>query len=132
MSREEIWNRLLRGIGHWHAYGFGIFALIDNADGRLVGEAGLAYFKRGLGEVFETAPECTWTLAGRAHGKGLATEAVEAAHDWIEGQHGIRRTVCLIHPDNSRSLKFARRFGYKLLRQCTYKEAPAAMLQRVI
>ena len=34
-SDEDIWNRLLRYIGHWSAFGFGIFAVIERETGHL-------------------------------------------------------------------------------------------------
>lgn len=97
LGSDEAWTRLLRNIGHWHVKGYGIFAVEEKQSGRLIGEAGLADFRRCLGSIFDGAPEASWTIAPWAQGRGYASEAVEAALAWIEAKLGARRTVCLIH-----------------------------------
>ena len=57
-TREQCWARLLRYIGHWALMGFGYWVVEEKASGRHVGEAGLADFRRGLGQGFDDAPEC--------------------------------------------------------------------------
>ena len=56
-SDEDIWNRLPCYIGHWTAFGFGIFAVIERETGRCIGDAGFADFRRGLGDTFSSSPE---------------------------------------------------------------------------
>jgi RimJ/RimL family protein N-acetyltransferase len=111
-SREDAWNKLLRNIGHWASYGYGIFTVREKARGAFVGEVGLAHFSRSLGEAFDPFPEAAWVLATSAHGKGYATEAVAAAHIWIDRHQKPQRTVCLIHPDNRASIRVAEKLGY--------------------
>src|SRR3546814_17524593 len=55
LSPEEAWNRLLRYAGHWTLLGYGIFAVVEKASGRFIGETGIADFHRGLGDDFDQA-----------------------------------------------------------------------------
>jgi len=42
MTGEEAWMRLLRHIGYWSA--FGLFAMLDQANGRYLGDTGTRRF----------------------------------------------------------------------------------------
>src|SRR6218665_3343914 len=80
---EDGWNRILRYAGHWSLLGYGLFAVTERATGRYIGEAGLADFRRGLGDRFDQAAEASWVFSGKVHGLGYAFEAAQAAHDWF-------------------------------------------------
>ena len=112
-TEEEVWARLLRYVGHWSALGFGYWVVVERASGRFVGEVGLADFRRAIVPSFGGAPEAGWVLAPRAHGRGLATEAVRAALTWYEATFGPTRTVCMIDPDHAASLRVADRCGFR-------------------
>jgi len=109
---EDVWNRLLRYIGHWTVFGFGIFAVTERETGRCIGGAGFGHFHRGLGDAFAASPEAAWILARDAHGRGIASEANRATHDWFDAQPFGGRSVCIIHPDNTPSRTLAARIGY--------------------
>lgn len=128
---DEAWMRLLRQAGHWSLYGYGFLALEEKATGCFVGEAGLAHFRRGLGQAFDGAPEAGWAIAPWAQGHGYATEAAAAALDWFEMRFGMGRTVCLIHAGNAPSLRVADKLGYTPLGQCTYRGYDAFTFERV-
>lgn len=131
LSREDRWNRLLRYAGHWTLLGYGMFAVFDKATGEIVGEVGLADFHRELGERFDGYPEAGWIMARATHGRGIASEAVAAAHDWMAREHAPARTVCIIHPDNAASLRLAAKLGYAPFDMGTYKDRPCVMLERL-
>ena len=130
MGREDMWKNLLRNIGHWSAFGYGIFTVREKQGGRLVGQAGLAHFERGFGEAFDPHPEAAWIIAADAQGKGYATEAVQAAHGWLAAQRGAERTVCLIHPDNQPSQGVAAKLGYQRFGEVRHRDAPGVMFAR--
>lgn len=132
MSREDGWNRLLRYAGHWSLLGFGMFAVVEKAGGTFIGDVGFADFHRGLGERFDGCPEASWILVRPAHGKGYAAEAVAAAHDWLGRHQAAARTVCLINPANAGSLRLARKLGYAMFDERSYKGAQCMMLERVM
>ena len=62
-TREECWARLLRYAGLWPTLGFGYWAIEDKAEGRFLGEAGFADFKRDMTPSIEGLPEAGWVLA---------------------------------------------------------------------
>ncbi|SFW41626.1 GNAT family N-acetyltransferase [Luteibacter sp. UNCMF366Tsu5.1] len=129
-SAEDTWIRLLRNVGHWTAFGYGLFTLREKDGGRFVGEGGLAHFRRGLGDDFDDFPEGAWALASAAHGKGYGTEALEAVHAWFFAQRGKGRAVCLIDPENRPSVRMGERLGYRPFRQATYRDKPMTLFER--
>ena len=129
-SREEAWNKLLRNIGHWNVFGYGIFTVREKRGNSFVGELGFAHFARGLGDAFDPFPEASWVLIPQAHGMGYATEANIAAHDWLARTQRLPRTVCIIHPDNARSLRVAEKLGYSSFDKAQYRDAAPIMFQR--
>ena len=130
MGPEETWTRLLRHIGHWSQFGYGFFAVEDRATGAFVGEAGFSFFRRGLGELYDDAPEATWTIAAEQRGRGLATEAAAAAHRWADERLRLPRTLCMIHAGNLPSLRVAEKLGYCEYGRVTHQGEPAIYFER--
>ncbi len=130
-TREEMWSRLLRYVGHWDVMGFGFWVVRERATGRFVGEVGLADFRRDIEPSLGAAKEAGWALAPWAHGKGFATEAVRAALGWAEGRFGPERLVCIIAPENAPSIHVARKCGFRQFARGTYKGDPTLMFERV-
>jgi RimJ/RimL family protein N-acetyltransferase len=128
-TQEEVWTRLLRHIGHWSAMGFGYWVLIEKATGQLIGELGFANFRRDM-EPELVDPEIGWMLSSRVHGKGYATEAVRAALAWGDCYFKEPRTVCIINPENLRSLRVAEKCGYTDVLRTSYKGHPAILFAR--
>ena len=129
-SREETWGRLLRYLGHWAALGYGLWAVEDRADGRYVGEVGFADFHRELEPGFGDTPEAGWVVAPWAHGRGYGCEAVTAALAWADANLPATRTVCMIDPGNTPSLRVAAGCGYVELARATYKGEPTILFER--
>jgi RimJ/RimL family protein N-acetyltransferase len=130
LSKEESWAKLLRYVGHWSLLGFGFWAIEEKASGGFVGELGFADFKRDMAPPLGGVPELGWALAAGAHGKGYATEAVRAAVAWGDTRFGATRTVCLIRPDNRRSISVAEKCGYREAARATYKGHPTIVFAR--
>lgn len=130
-SEEDTWIRLLRNVGHWTSFGYGLFTVREKDGGRFVGEGGLAHFRRGLGARFDDFPEGAWALASTAHGKGYGMEALSAAHEWFFGHRGAGRTVCLIDPENVASVRLGERLGYRPFEQTTYRDKPMTLFERM-
>jgi RimJ/RimL family protein N-acetyltransferase len=129
VSREDAWSRLMKHIGHWTAFGFGVFAVEERATGRFLGEVGIVNSRRGLGLGFDHTPEAGWVFTREASGQGLAFEAATAACCWFASIEGGIRTVCLIAPANLRSLRLAERLGYRLFAEGIYKGENVLMLE---
>lgn len=129
LSREDVWQRLLRYHGHWSLFGFGLWAIEERASGRVIGEAGFADFHRSLGSAFDGVPEAAWILAAEAHGHGYAAEAMTAALAWLDAR-GEARSVCVIAPANTASLRLAERLGYRVFAEARYRGAPTLLHER--
>jgi len=130
VTPEEGWNRLLRYIGHWAAFGYGMFAVMERASGMLVGDVGLADFHRGLGADFDPYPEAAWVLDASVQGRGMAAEAMGAVLNWARGRVGGDRTVCVIDERNDPSLRLAGRLGYVPFRETLFRGRDAVLLSR--
>lgn len=109
-TREQTWQRTLRALGHWTAFGFGMFAARD-LEGRWVGEVGVFQSIRDMDPPFEGL-EAGWVLALWAHGQGLASEALAAALAWFDQTHGPRDIMCMIDPPNAASRRVAAKHGF--------------------
>ena len=127
---EEVWQRMLRYPGHWALLGFGYWVLQEKATGAFIGEAGLLNLNRALEPPLGDAPEAGWVLAPTAQGKGYATEAMTRAIAWTEAQLRPSRTVCMISPQNSPSIRVAEKLGYREYVRTAYKGSPTILLER--
>jgi RimJ/RimL family protein N-acetyltransferase len=127
-TREEVWSRLLRYIGHWAVAGYGLWHIRERATDRFVGEAGLADFKRDMAFSFDGAPEAGWVFAPWSYGRGFATEAMSAVLAWAEADHP--RTVCIINPDNAASIRVAAKLGYREVARAEYHTSQVIVFER--
>ncbi|CUS43155.1 hypothetical protein MGWOODY_Smn3316 [hydrothermal vent metagenome] len=53
-----------------------------------------------------------------------------AAHDWIDRNSAPARTVCIINPENTASLRLAGKLGYCEFDRASYKDRVCVMLAR--
>jgi RimJ/RimL family protein N-acetyltransferase len=135
LSEEDVWARTLRYLGHWAWLGFGYWVMEDKATGSFVGEMGFSDWRREIEPSLKGVPELGWVLATRAHGKGYATEAAQAAITWgdsnlVTAQPALGRTVCIIHPEHVRSIRVAEKCGFKEVLQTTYKKEATVLFAR--
>jgi RimJ/RimL family protein N-acetyltransferase len=111
-SREEVWARLLRYVGHWQLMGYGFWVIEEKATGRFLGELGFADFQRDMEPKLD-APEAGWVLTPSAQGSGYAREALGAALAWSDGAKDWPRIACIIDPANARSIVLAAKSGFR-------------------
>lgn len=135
-TEEEVWARVLRYAGLWALLGYGYWVIRERETERFVGEVGFADFRRDITPSPGSAPEAGWVLAAWAHGRGLATEAVQAALAWGDAhlpgaEAGPPRTVCIIDPQNAPSIRVAQKCGYRELGPASYKGQPTLVFERV-
>jgi RimJ/RimL family protein N-acetyltransferase len=129
-TREESWLRLLRHVGHWQMFDFGFWVVREKTTGRFVGEVGFGDFRREMTPDFKGDPEMGWVLAPAVHGRGYATEAARAALAWMKLHHNPVRTVCIIEPENTASVRVASKSGFQEFARTTYKNAAVTLFQR--
>lgn len=128
-TSEETWSRLLRYAGLWPLLGYGYWAAEDRATGGWCGELGFADFRRTIDPPLGEAPEAGWAFSPAVHGRGYAAEALAAALAWADATLGAR-TVCIIAPENTPSLRLAAKVGYVEAARTTYKDAPTLVFRR--
>lgn len=130
LSEEECWARLLRYVGHWRLLGFGFWVAEEKLTGSFVGELGFFEAKRALEPPAGVAPEAGWVFATQVQGRGYATESVRAIHEWADRHLYVPETTCLIHPENTPSLRVAAKCSYRERSRTTYHNEPAILLFR--
>jgi RimJ/RimL family protein N-acetyltransferase len=129
-TREEVWGRYLRYLGHWMERGFGYWAVRERASGRFVGDVGVATLLRATEPVFHDAPEAGWVLAPWSHGKGFATEAIAEVLRWCDEVLAAPRVVCIIDHGNAASANVARKAGFRQLDDVIYRGEPVQFFER--
>jgi RimJ/RimL family protein N-acetyltransferase len=110
MTAGQTADFLRRHIERYETDGFGVEALVEKESGRLIGWAGLAV-PHFLPQILP-AVEVGWRLASAYRGKGLATEAGQAAVDWGFGSGGLTRIVSIYEPENVASGKVMEHLGF--------------------
>jgi RimJ/RimL family protein N-acetyltransferase len=130
LTREEVWFRLLRDLGHWSALGIGNWSIRTSDTHHYVGSVGVLDYRRESRPPME-APELGWGVGIRFQGQGLAREALDRALDWCDQTLQAPRTVCMIDPPNAPSLKLADRVGYRPYAQGIYQDKPVILLERL-
>ena len=129
MTPEDVWFRLLRDIGHWQAKGYGNWSIRETRTGSYVGSVGVLDYRREIDPPFD-APELGWGVAPAFQGQGLAYEALEAALAWTDAYRLEPRTICMISPDNTPSVKLAKRVGYRPYAETNYKGSSVTLFER--
>lgn len=130
MLPEEVWAKMLRYRGLWAMLGYGYWVVEEKVSGEFAGELGFADFKREIQPSLEDMPESGWVFMPRVHGKGYATEALQAALAWGERHFGNRKTCCIIHVDNAVSIRLAEKCGYREWQRSVYKEHEVLLFTR--
>ncbi len=130
-TEQQTWSRLLSYVGQWFIMGFGYWVIEEKATGHFVGEVGFADFKRDIDVSMKDSPELGFALASNYHGKGYATESVQAVLSWGDAHLRCRKTVCMINPQNLVSLHVTEKCGFEMFQQSTFNGAPVLFLARV-
>ena len=128
-SRQEAWFTLCRNRGMWELLGYGSWAIEDRETGEFVGEGGFADFERGMNPNLSNWPEAGWVFIEKAWGKGYASEAVSAMHEWLD-QNKPGQSVCIIDPGNAGSIRVAEKCGYKFWRASEYRGTSVNVYRR--
>ncbi|HSQ95906.1 MAG TPA: GNAT family N-acetyltransferase [Croceibacterium sp.] len=109
--------RFMRNAGSWFLYGYGALMLRLRGQEQVIGNCGVFHTFRGLGDDFDDHPEAGWIVGAEHVGQGLAGEAMRAVLDWFDREHGPRRIVCMISPENEPSIRLAAKLGFVPVRE---------------
>ncbi len=130
VPEEDAWSKFARMEGFWALTGIGFWLVQEKASGAVIGEVGLADFRRAIVPPLGPDPEFGWMLAASAQGKGYASEALSAALNWGDARFPGARFCCIIDEDNAPSVRLAERHGFRRERTATYKAKPIAVFRR--
>lgn len=126
---EEVWSRLLRYLGSWALLGYGYWVVEERHSRSFVGEVGLCNLQRDLSPPLGDMPEIGWSLSPSHQGKGYATEAAQAALDWASSPPlSARKVACIVHAENTASLRVAEKLGFVPSHTTMYRGAPTLVL----
>lgn len=129
-NREKSWTRVLRSIGHWQALGYGYWVVCDRSDGSFLGEVGFANFQRQMTPAFPDVPEAGWVLSPKAHGRGLATEAMTCALQWADSKWDWPQIFALFDPEHLASQRVATKLGFEAWGEARYDGTPVQVMTR--
>lgn len=116
LSRSDAWWQIARYVGHWQLRGYGMWAVVRRSTNRLIGHLG--FLDPDGGEGFELG----WALARDAWGNGYAFEGTNAAVHHAFTALKRDHIICVIRPENVRSIRLAERLGATLEREITEAE----------
>jgi len=94
---------------HFAAHGFGVWATELKSTGEFIGFVGL--WRPSFEAHFTPCVEIGWRLAAAHWGKGLATEAAQAAIDYAFSEQGLNQIVSFTAIENARSRRVMEKIG---------------------
>jgi len=83
-------------------HGLGVYAVVEQASGKLLGHCGVRGLPCGRREILYAFAEAAW-------GKGYATEAAKA----VLAQHPFRPLIALSYPENAASINVIKKLGFR-------------------
>ncbi len=129
-TRDDSWARLLRYVGHWQLLGFGFWAVEVKGERQLIGDVGFADWKRDITPSLDGVPEGGWVFSPAVHGRGYASEAVQAVVAWGDQHWGGKTTACIVSPDNIASVRIAEKHGFREFARSDFKGSPIVQFRR--
>jgi ribosomal-protein-alanine N-acetyltransferase len=105
LTEAESFRLFCQVLGHAQVRGFGYWAVRRRTDQAWLGVVGL-WFPEGWPGV-----ELGWRFGPEHWGQGYATEAARTALNYARESLDLREVISIIHTDNERSARLARRLG---------------------
>jgi RimJ/RimL family protein N-acetyltransferase len=124
-DKSQLTERFLGQIdvrrADWARLGFGMWAIVLNATGRVIGHCGLQYLPdRSDVEVFYLLDKPYWN-------QGFATEAAEATIHFGFERAGLKRIVALAMPENIGSRRVMEKAGMRFERNAHFYGCDAVL-----
>ena len=129
--RSEVWKTLQSTCGSWLLLGYGYW-LIETLDtGAFVGECGFLEGVRPVDPPHIGVPEAGWGIAPEHWGKGFASEALAGALGWADTVFPEKRSVCMIEPDHTASIRVAEKNGFVAAYDTRIGDDPIRIFERI-
>lgn len=119
-DRRRMDRWLGQNLAHQERHGYGLFSVVEKADGRLIGDCGLT--RMHIADTTEV--ELGYDFRRDRWGHGFATEAALAVRDHAFLHLALPRLISLIWQGNSASQRVAERIGMTLVREMTRHGRP--------
>jgi RimJ/RimL family protein N-acetyltransferase len=113
-SRSECQSWIDWNTRNYARDGFGLW-IIETLDGDFVGDCGLTWQPID-GESLELG----YHVLPRHQGKGFATEAAQAAKDFVRRRGDVDFVIAIIDPGNTASIRVAQKAGLSLWQHADY------------
>jgi RimJ/RimL family protein N-acetyltransferase len=123
-------QKLLKNAGCWALYGYGSFHVRLRGENEIIASCGVFHSWRGFGQGMDDVPEAGWIVRRDHWGQGVANEAMDAALDWFDGEHGLCRIAAMIEEGNAASQRLAIRLGFKAYGHHIYEGSQLTLLER--
>jgi RimJ/RimL family protein N-acetyltransferase len=128
-DRITSWGKFLQAAGMWPVLGYGYWTFADRETDAYLGIGGPSQMERGMPQL-DGFVEMGWALAPAAWGQGIATEAMEAACQWADGQlRGELR--CIIDLENAPSIRVAEKIGFSRIDEVENEQGSLLVFARV-
>lgn len=108
--------------------GLGLWAVIEKATGKLIGDCGL--HKAKIGEK-EEAVELAYRIHKTLWGKGFATEAAKAVLAYAFDVLNLPEVVSCIAHDNERSMRVAEKIGMTYWKEGIFMGKPCRVYRKI-
>jgi RimJ/RimL family protein N-acetyltransferase len=130
MSRQQAWLFFSAMVGQWPLVGYGYWTVVERETGAFAGMVGFQRFVRPIAALPQDAPEAGWTIVPRSHGRGYASEAMNAALSWADANLSASRSVAIVNPENVASLRVGTKCGFAEIGRQMYRDHPIVLLER--
>jgi ribosomal-protein-alanine N-acetyltransferase len=107
-TRAQSDAQLSEVVDHWCRHGIGLWAVFEKASGAFFGECGLREIETGGEEI-----ELSYGLVPEAWGRGLGSEAGQAALVHGFDVAGLETVYAVARADNKRSRRVMEKLGFR-------------------
>lgn len=115
-DRQQIRQFIEQRLLSYLECGFGLYAIVYKQNSELIGYCG--FFIQAIEQQKEV--EVGYRLAKQYWGRGLGTEAAQAILKYGRQRFNFQRFICLIDPENVRSVNVAKKLGMKQEKELIY------------
>lgn len=129
-SPQDAWMTMHRLLGSWPLLGYGFWAVELAETGAYIGDIGFMDAMRPSTPDHRGIPEFGYAFAAASHGKGIASEAAQAVHEWLDMAMPGSLSFALIDDDNPASIRVAQKVGYSFVRHLASDETRPGLYER--